>query len=420
MSWIEKLIKNDHKEPLFVFFKFVSCGIVIFLPFFLVFKSFHILNYKHAIPMMILVGVAYLLTMLVVGKLSLYPRVSSFGLCFSILLFSYMAIILVISAVRVYYSRSYLLISFLLSLLSLLTLKYLEHKHKRLRFVLLSDLGGNEAEDLARLNIEFLRAIKPSEDHYDGIVVKDIKSLSPDIARFIVAESLKGTPVYTFAELYAAFLGRAPLNYIDPDLLGRNASSSIYKGVKRAVELSIATVFLVPATVIGLIIAISIMLDSEGPVFFIQERVGQNGKPFKLIKFRTMHNNSESNGPQFAEENDSRVTRVGKFLRKTRLDELPQLINVIRGDMSFVGPRPEQIPFARQFEEKIPYYNLRYSLKPGLTGWAQINRGYTSGLDDTREKLEYDLFYLRYESPWLDLLILFKTLNIVLTGFGAR
>jgi len=158
MSWIEKLIKNDHKEPLFVFFKFVSCGIVIFLPFFLVFKSFHILNYKHAIPMMILVGVAYLLTMLVVGKLSLYPRVSSFGLCFSILLFSYMAIILVISAVRVYYSRSYLLISFLLSLLSLLTLKYLEHKHKRLRFVLLSDLGGNEAEDLARLNIELLHA----------------------------------------------------------------------------------------------------------------------------------------------------------------------------------------------------------------------------------------------------------------------
>ncbi len=417
---IDKIKRNGYKNYLLLFFIFCSFVVIIFLPFLCVFQSINLFSYRHAIPMMILVGLAYLLTVLIVGKLSTYPKVSSFGLCFSTLLFSYMAIILVISATRVYYSRSYLLISFLFSLLSLLTLEYLEHKHKRLRFVLLSDLGGNEAEDLARLNIELLRAIKPSEDHYDGIVVKDIKSLSPDIARFIVAESLRGTPVYTFAELYAAFLGRAPLNYIDPDLLGRKASSSIYKDVKRVVELSIATVSFVPATVIGLITAISIILDSKGPVFFIQERVGQNGKPFKLIKFRTMHNNSESNGPQFAEENDSRVTRVGKFLRKTRLDELPQLINVIRGDMSFVGPRPEQIPFARQFEEKIPYYSLRYSLKPGLTGWAQINRGYTSGFDDTKEKLEYDLFYLRYESPWLDLLILFKTLKIVMTGFGAR
>jgi len=417
---IDKIKRNGNKKYLLFIFIFCSFVVIIFLPSLCVFQSINAFSYRHAIPMMILVGVAYLLTMLVVGKLSLYPKVSSFGLCFSSLLFSYMAIMFIISATRVYYSRSYLLVSFLLSLLSLLMLEYLEHKQKRLRFVLLSDLGGNEAEDLARLNIEFMRAIKPSENHYDGIVVKDIKNVSLDIARFIVAESLKGTPVYTFAELYAAFLGRAPLNYIDPDLLETRVSSSIYKGVKRVVELSIAIILFVPATVIGLIIAISIILDSKGPVFFIQERVGQKGKPFKLIKFRTMDNNSETNGPQFAEENDSRVTRVGKFLRKTRLDELPQLINVIRGDMSFVGPRPEQIPFARQFEEKIPYYSLRYSLKPGLTGWAQINRGYTSGLDDTKEKLEYDLFYLRYESPWLDLLIVFKTLKIVLTGFGAR
>ena len=417
---IEKISKNDNKIFRLALFKIFSFIAVIFVPSFFVFKSVHVLNYKHAIPMMLLVGFAYILTLLVVGKLSLYPQVSSFGLRFSILLLSYMAIILVISATRVYYSRSYLLTSFLLSLLGLLTIGYIEHKHKKLRFVLLSDLSGNEAEDLGRLNIEFLKAIKPSENHYDGIVVNDIKNLSPEIARFIVTETLKGTPVYTFAELYASFLGRVPLEYIDPDLLGTRASSSIYKGVKRIVELLIATIFFVPAAVIGLIIAISIKVDSKGPVFFIQERVGQNGRPFKLIKFRTMHNNSELDGPQFAKENDSRVTKVGKVLRKTRLDELPQIINVIRGDMSFVGPRPEQIPFARQFEDKIPYYNLRYSLKPGLTGWAQINRGYTSGFDDTREKLEYDLFYLRYESPWLDLLILFKTMKIVLTGFVAR
>jgi len=417
---IERVKSSDYKTSLSIIFQISSSIIVVFLPALLVFKSLILSVYEHAIPMMLLVGFAYILTIFVVWKLSLYPKVSSFGLCFSILLLSYMGIILVISATRVYYSRSYLLTSFLLSLLSLLTIGYIEHKHKILRFVLLSDLSGNEAEDLGRLNIEFLRTIKPSENHYDGIVVKDIKHLSPDIARFIVTETLRGTPVYTFAELYAAFLGRVPLEYIDPNLLGTRASSSIYKGVKGIAELLIATIFLVPAAVIGLIIAISIKVDSKGPVFFIQERVGQNGKPFKLIKFRTMHNNSELDGPQFAKENDSRVTRVGKFLRKTRLDELPQLINVIRGDMSFVGPRPEQIPFARQFEEKIPYYNLRYSLKPGLTGWAQINRGYTSGLDDTKEKLEYDLFYLRYESPWLDLLILFKTLKIVLTGFGAR
>jgi len=196
---IEKISKNDNKIFRLALFKIFSFIAVIFVPSFFVFKSVHVLNYKHAIPMMLLVGFAYILTMLVVGKLSLYPKVSSFGLCFSILLLSYMGIILVISATRVYYSRSYLLLSFLLSLLGLLTIGYIEDKHNKLRFVLLSDLSGNETEELGRVNIEFLRTVKPSENHYDGIVVKDIKNLSPEIARFIVTETLKGTPVYTFA-----------------------------------------------------------------------------------------------------------------------------------------------------------------------------------------------------------------------------
>jgi exopolysaccharide biosynthesis polyprenyl glycosylphosphotransferase len=193
-----------------------------------------------------------------------------------------------------------------------------------------------------------------------------------------------------------------------------------YSKVKRIVDVAISTILLIITSPLFLIIPIIIKISSRGPIFYVQERSGLDEKRFKLIKFRTMVNNAEENGPQWASENDPRVTRVGKILRKLRLDELPQLINVLKGDMSLIGPRPERDNFIRELKTKIRYYSLRFYVKPGITGWAQINYRYGASLEDAIEKLAYDLYYIKNMSLLLDISIILKTIRVVLLGHGAR
>jgi exopolysaccharide biosynthesis polyprenyl glycosylphosphotransferase len=167
-------------------------------------------------------------------------------------------------------------------------------------------------------------------------------------------------------------------------------------------------------------IALLIKLDSRGPVFHRQERVGQDGKIFTLWKFRSMSEDAERHsGPVWAGEKDNRVTRIGRYLRRTRLDELPQLYNILKGDMNLVGPRPERPHFVKQLSEIIPFYNLRHSVKPGVTGWAQIKYRYGNSVEDSVEKLQYDLFYVKNLSWLLDLVIIFDTAKIVLVRKGS-
>jgi lipopolysaccharide/colanic/teichoic acid biosynthesis glycosyltransferase len=160
--------------------------------------------------------------------------------------------------------------------------------------------------------------------------------------------------------------------------------------------------------------------DSKGSAIFRQVRTGLNDKPFTMYKFRTMIDGAEDDGPQFTQLDDPRITRVGRFLRATRLDEIPQLWNVLRGEVALVGPRAEQVPFTRQFESIIPFYRYRHLVRPGITGWAQVHHGYADDLSDTIEKLTYDLYYVRHMSPWLDFSIVMKTILTVLTGRGAQ
>jgi lipopolysaccharide/colanic/teichoic acid biosynthesis glycosyltransferase len=167
--------------------------------------------------------------------------------------------------------------------------------------------------------------------------------------------------------------------------------------------------------------ALSIKMASPGPVLFRQARVGKDGKVFMLYKFRSMSVNAEQlTGPVWASEDDPRITRVGRLLRKIRLDETPQMFNVLRGDMSFIGPRPERPVFVNQLKEEIPYYVLRFAVKPGITGWAQVKYPYGSTVEDALEKLQYDLYYIKNTSIFLDLLILLRSIQVVLFGRGAR
>ncbi|MEH7235386.1 sugar transferase [Bacillus sp. JJ1562] len=186
---------------------------------------------------------------------------------------------------------------------------------------------------------------------------------------------------------------------------------------KQQMDILISIATLVILCPVFLLISILIKFDSNGPVFFIQERIGESGKPFNIIKFRTMYIDAEKNGPQLANKNDLRITRVGYFLRKHRLDEIPQLVNVIKGEMSLIGPRPERMVFVEEFESELPHFRERLRVKPGITGWAQINGGYEL---TPKEKLNLDLFYIEKISLLLDTKIAIKSILVILFAKGWR
>ncbi len=195
--------------------------------------------------------------------------------------------------------------------------------------------------------------------------------------------------------------------------------STVYRGLKRIFDVSFSSALLLLLAPLMALIAILIKLDSRGPVVFSQERVGLFGRRFMVHKFRSMRQDAESDtGPMWAQEHDDRVTRIGAFLRKCRLDELPQLWNVLRGEMSFVGPRPERPYFVTLLKGKIPYFDLRHYVKPGITGWAQVRYRYGASVEDAYHKLEYDLYYAKNPSLRLDFLILLMTVGVVLKGEG--
>jgi len=255
----------------------------------------------------------------------------------------------------------------------------------------------------------------------DIVIIRSMKNLQLDKA--LVNCRMKGICVYDLPRFYELTMGKLPISYMKEKwFLYSNGfgklRSKVYKRMKRSIDLLVGFLLFVCFFPLGLLVSLCIKLNSRGPIFYIQERVGEDQKLFRLFKFRTMVVDAEKGEPKWAEENDPRVTKVGKILRKTRLDEWPQLLNVIRGEMSLVGPRPEREYFIRKLEETIPFYSLRFSVKPGLTGWAQVNYPYGSSAEDALEKLQYDLYYIKNMSLLLDFRILLKTARTILFWKG--
>jgi sugar transferase (PEP-CTERM system associated) len=234
---------------------------------------------------------------------------------------------------------------------------------------------------------------------------------------------MKGIIVEDGIGFYERLTGRLQVESLRPSSLIFSEGfkkSKLSMWMKRVSGFSLSLIGLILLSPLILIISILIKMDSRGPVFYKQERVGEKGKIFKLLKFRSMVEGAEANGPVWAGKNDDRITRIGQWIRKWRLDEIPQMVNVLKGDMSFVGPRPERAYFVEKLREEIPFYDQRFYVKPGITGLAQVKYQYGASKDDSLEKLRYDLYYIKNLSLLLDLLIIFETIKVVLSGKGAR
>ncbi len=235
---------------------------------------------------------------------------------------------------------------------------------------------------------------------------------------------IQGVTVCDLATHFEKTLGQIRLDYVNAGWLifGDGFNQGVVRtAVKRVFDIVTALILLVVSLPIMLLTMLLVSIESKGPVFYSQERVGFNGRTFRVVKFRSMRSDAEVDGkPRWAEAGDDRITRVGRVIRKLRIDELPQLLNVLKGEMSLVGPRPERPFFVDQLVKDIPYYAVRHSVKPGLTGWAQVRYHYGSTVEDSQQKLQYDLYYVKNHTLFLDMLILFETVAVVLTGKGAH
>ncbi|MDG7002042.1 MAG: TIGR03013 family PEP-CTERM/XrtA system glycosyltransferase, partial [Nitrososphaerota archaeon] len=234
---------------------------------------------------------------------------------------------------------------------------------------------------------------------------------------------LQGVVIEETSSLLERICGRVPIEGLNPSALIFADGFKVrpfLRFARRLISIAISLFALLIVLPLLPIIILAVRLSSPGPIFFSQIRVGYRGRPFTIYKFRTMRADAEANGAVWATKNDSRVTSLGRFMRKTRLDEIPQLWNVLRGDMGFVGPRPERPEFVQWLTEEIPYYDLRHMIRPGITGWAQVRYQYGASLEETKRKLEYDLYYIKHISLGLDLLIIFETVKTILFRRGAH
>jgi len=264
-----------------------------------------------------------------------------------------------------------------------------------------------------------------AEENITDVIVAISGEMRPRMLEALINVQEGGREIIRMQTVYEDLLGRVPIFHQEADWILRSfvdqsRVSSLYLLAKRVLDITGGLIGSLGVLLVFPLVALGNLLETGWPVFYTQTRSGRSGKPYEVIKFRTMHQNAEKNGrAQWASEDDDRVTRVGKLLRKTHLDELPQFINVLLGDMSLVGPRPERPELVTYFQGEVPFYRARLLVKPGISGWAQVHQDYASNIEETNVKLEYDLYYIKHRTLWLDLIVLLRTPATVV-GFRGR
>ncbi|MCQ9618269.1 sugar transferase [Paenalcaligenes niemegkensis] len=347
-----------------------------------------------------------------------YPGGQNMGVVLGQVFVIYVIGALVSLLLRIELSRFLLVTSGLLALVWFCVDYQIGKRFRRPKMALI--MQGNCAELLKYGEVEARPLYEPDLQgvRYDGVVA-DLAHLSEPWQRFVTHCVLDKIAVYDSSVVFEAITGRSRIMRMAENNLGALLPSTSYLVVKGLLEWLVVFLSLPITLPIMAITAIAIKLDSPGPVLYKQTRVGQGNKEFLIYKFRSMY--CEDNAPaRFAESEDPRVTRIGAIIRRYRIDELPQFLNILKGEMSLVGPRPEQPTFAKHFDDALAFYSYRHVVKPGITGWAQVRQGYAADTDDTQFKIEHDFYYIKHASVYLDIYILLLTAKTVLTGFGAR
>lgn len=414
--WYEQLLFNS-------VFQLLLGLVVVVLPAWLRWpESFLSLTFQQTAWNSILASAAAFLVFFVIARfLCDFPGAQSLAYVFPTLAFVWLLAVAVLFFFRLEYARQVLFTSFFSANIWVLIGYFVRRKYRVLKLAVVPIGRGLSLTTSARASVTQLQAPSLDERRFDAVVA-DLHAIDllPEWEKFLAKCVLARIPVYHVRQMQESLTGRVQVEKLSENEFGALLPSSFYEKLKRIMDLVLVLAMLPLWLPLMLITGVIIKLESEGPMFFTQERIGQGNKPFTVFKLRSMGKDSEKQGAQFAATNDMRITKVGKFIRKTRIDEIPQFINVLLGDMSIIGPRPEQKVFVEQFEEDIPFYSYRHVVKPGITGWAQVMQGYAADADDTRVKIEHDFYYIKHFSLWLDILIVFKTIRTIFTGFGAR
>lgn len=354
-------------------------------------------------------------------RLDAFPRVTiqgNIGYIAPVAAIAYATIAVILLLLRSEYSRVQLFGSGTLAILWMASAAHLRARYLIRHYAVVPTASVGAMPSLATCRWLSFEEVERQGLRVDAIVADLDADLTEHQVSALANGAIAGVPILDRRYIVENLTGRTPLGGLTPNEFGALLPSRQYLVIRRAIELALTVLTLPLLLPVLAVVAMVVRLDSRGPILFIQPRVGRRGRVFRMVKFRTMFHGA--GGPSFTATADPRVTRVGHFLRRYRLDELPQVFNILAGDMSWVGPRPEALTLDQQYVRDIPHFALRGIVRPGLTGWAQINQGYAHDPDEMRSKLEYDLFYLKHCSLWLDLVIVLRTFAVIVGGTGAR
>lgn len=368
---------------------------------------------------------ATVIGMLFIRGVSKYPGVEAGAYILPAFITSYMILIAMFIFSRLEYSRILLTSSFIGNIALFLCISSIVARRTCLMIGVVPE-GGYE-NILAVEGVTWCVLLSPQDDvsALHAITVDLRANISEEWERKLAQFALNNLPVYHSKHLLESLTGKVELEHLSENNFGSLSPLRAYMSVKHVFDALAALVGLVLLVPVFLAIAIVIRLDSPGPVLFRQMRIGYQGRPFKVFKFRTMTHKPNLDAEDMLDAaktktDDQRVTKSGVFLRQSRLDELPQLLNVLKGEMTLIGPRPEADVLSLWYEKKIPFYPYRHIVRPGITGWAQVNQGHVAEVEEVKSKLHFDFYYIKHFSPWIDLLIIVRTIKTVLTGFGAK
>ena len=364
---------------------------------------------------------AYVIVWYCGRRLDAFPRTTlqgNVGYVAPVAAIAYAAIAVLLLLLRSDYSRIQLFGSGVLTIVWMAVVAQLRSRYLIRNYAVVPSSLLTEMPEAPACHWITYEEVEAAGVRVDAMVADLGPELSEAQVSALAGAAIAGVPVLDRRYIVETLTGRTPLGGLTPNEFGALLPSRQYLVIRRGLEL-LLTVLVMPILLpVIAVVALLVRLDSSGPIFFLQNRVGRRGRVFRMVKFRTMYHNA--GGPSFTTTDDKRVTRIGGVLRRFRLDEVPQLVNVLRGDMSWVGPRPEALTLDEEYVRDIPHFALRGIVRPGVTGWAQINQGYAHEADEMRHKLEYDLYYLKHCSLWLDVMIVLRTFAVLLGGTGAR